>query len=94
VRKTNGWFYSTKQFSDSKDFRRHLDKILDVLDGRHAAVKALQSKECKIDITTYWASTGQGGPWLMPDEMLKLGALGISIWWDVYFFDEAAEFKP
>lgn len=94
LRKANGWFYSTKQFSDSKDFRRHLDKILDALDGRIDAVKALQSKGCKIDITTHWASTGQGGPWLMPDQMLKLGNLGISIWWDIYFCSEAEQLNP
>jgi hypothetical protein len=92
LRKDNGWFYSTKQFSDSRDFRRHLDKILDALDGRIGAVKTLQSKGCKIEITTYWASSsGQGGPWLMPDQMLKLGTLGISIWWDIYFLGEAEQ---
>ena len=84
-RKTNGWFYSTKTVTTSKDFRRHLDIILAALDGRAAGVKKLHSKKCKIDITTYWVSTGQGGPWLMPDQMLKLGNLGIQLWFDIYF---------
>ncbi len=84
-RKTNGWFYTTEHLTKSKDFRRHLDIILDALEGREDAVLGLQAKGCKMDITTYWVSTGQGGPWLMPDQMLKLGSLGIEIWWDVYF---------
>jgi hypothetical protein len=89
-RKTNGWFYSTEHLTDSRDFRRHLDIILDALEGRNDAVTDLQSKGCGMDITTYWVSkSGQGGPWLMPEQMLKLGSLGIEIWWDIYFRSEA-----
>jgi hypothetical protein len=84
-RKTNGWFFTTNESTASRDFRRHLDVILDALDGKADAVESLTSKACKIDITSYYNSVGQGGPWLMPYQMLKLGALGISIWWDVYF---------
>jgi hypothetical protein len=84
-RKANGWFYSTKKLSDSKDTRRHIDLILAALDGKGEVVKQLHLKGCKIDINSYWVSTGQGGPWLMPPQMVKLGALGISVWWDIYF---------
>src|SRR5688572_9839067 len=38
-RKTNGWFYSTEKLSPSKDTRRHMDLILNALDGREEAVK-------------------------------------------------------
>lgn len=48
----------------------------------------LQARGCEIDITNYWVSGGQGGPWLMPCQMLKLGALNIDIWWDIYFSEE------
>src|SRR5579859_3905963 len=78
-RKANGWFYCTKDLSSSKDGRRHIDLILAALDGKGASVQELQSRGCEIDITSYWSSTGQGGPWLMPEQMLKLGALGIDI---------------
>ena len=87
-RKANGWFHSTKGRINSKDTRRHIDAILSALDGRVAAIKKLQTSGCKIDITSYWMSCGQGGPWLMPEQMLKLGALGISVWWDIYFASE------
>jgi hypothetical protein len=84
-RKTNGWFYSTKEFCSSKDTREHINFVLAALDGKVDSVKALHLKQCKIDITSYWVSVGQGGPWLMPEQMLKLGKLGIEVWWDVYF---------
>ena len=87
-RKTNGWLYCTEELSNSKDTRRHLDLILAVLDGKVEVVKALQARGCQMDVTSFWMSTGQGGPWLMPEQMRKLGALDISIWWAVYFADE------
>lgn len=87
-RKTNGWFYSTNKLSRSKDTRRHLDIILRVLEGKSDLVGALRARGCKIDIMSYWVSIGQGGPWLMAEQMLKLGTLGISVWWDIYFREE------
>lgn len=47
-----------------------------------------EAYQTTLDITSYWVSTGQGGPWLMPQQMLKLGGLGIGVWWDIYFSDE------
>ena len=84
-RKTNGWFYCTEDLASSKDGRRHIDLIIAALTGKGAEVQELHARGCKIDITSYWSSTGQGGPCLMPEQMLKLGALGINIWWDIYF---------
>jgi hypothetical protein len=58
------------------------------LPQRVDSVKKLHLMGCKIDITTYWVSIGQGGPWLMPQQMLRLGTLGIGVWWDIYFESE------
>lgn len=44
-----------------------------------------------MDITHLWFSVGQGGPELWPEQMSKLGAFGLAIWWDIYFDSEAAE---
>jgi hypothetical protein len=87
-RKTHGWFYETKLLSHSKDTRRHIDLILEVLDGKQKEVESLRQRGCKLDIVSYWASHGQGGPALWPPQMLKLGKLGIEIWWDIYFRDK------
>jgi hypothetical protein len=86
-RKTNGWLYSTEKLTESRDFRRHLDMILNALDGKENQIKGLQAKGCEMDITSYWVSGGQGGPCMMPDQMLRLGALNIEIWWDIYIRD-------
>src|SRR5882672_10386625 len=55
-RKTNGWFYSTKKLSSSKDTRRHIDLILTAFGRKIDLVKKLQRKGCKIDISSYWVS--------------------------------------
>ncbi len=88
-RKENGWFYCTKDMCDSRDTRLHIDLILAAFEGRKDAVEQLRIHGCEIDITSYWVSSGQGGPWLMPQQMLKLGDLGIGVWWDVYFPGES-----
>jgi hypothetical protein len=59
--------------------------ILAALEGKVDSVDEIHHQGCKIDITSYWVSTGQGGPWLMPHQMLKLGRLRIGVWWDIYF---------
>ena len=84
-RKAHGWFFSTEGHSDSRDTRRHIDIILSALDGRQDSLKELRSKDCAIDITSYYVSTGQGGPCLWPHQMSKLGEFDIPVWWDVYF---------
>ena len=87
-RRANGWFFSTQKICDSKDTRRHIDAILSKLEGKQDAVGNMRRQGCRFDITSYWVSTGQGGPWLMPQQMLTLGRLGIGVWWDVYFSGE------
>ena len=87
-RKTNGWFYSTKKLCESTDGRLHLDLILAALEGKADPVEELRNRGCTLDIVSYWVSTGQGGPWLMPQQMLQLGRLGIEVWWDIYFQGE------
>lgn len=91
IHKTNGWFYSTEKLSSSKDTRRHIDLILTALEGREEAIQKLLSMGCRIDISSYWGSVGHGGPWLMPEQMLKLGTLGIEVWWDVYLLEDEGE---
>jgi hypothetical protein len=84
-RKANGWFYSTEQLTDTKEFEQHLDLILRTFKEKAEALKSLRAKNCQMDICTYWVSNGQGGPELSPEQMLALGTLGFMIWWDIYF---------
>lgn len=87
-RKAHGWFYCTQGLSESRDSQGHLDMILNALHGKEGQIKDLQTRGCQMDIFNYWDSSGQGGPWLMPDQMLRLGALNIEIGWDIYFSSE------
>lgn len=84
-RKTNGWFYSTEAMCDSNDGRHHLDLILSAFEEKARAFDKLRQRGGAIDIVSYWVSTGQGGPVLMPRHLLELGQLGVEVWWDMYF---------
>jgi hypothetical protein len=81
----HGWFYSTKGLTESRDTRRHIDLIVEALVGKTEAVHSLQERGCRVDISSYWLSIGQGGPMLSPEQMVKLAELKIEVWWDVYF---------
>src|SRR5258706_4216313 len=70
-RKAHGWFYSTERLSSSKDTRRHIDMILAVIAGKDVEIAELRQKGCDLDIVSYWVSRGQGGPELLPHQMLK-----------------------
>ncbi len=85
LRKSNGWFYSTKGFVQSRDTRRHLDWIIDAIEPRRAAIHALVELGCKIDIFSFWVSIGHGGPTIEPEQMRRLSEMKISVGWDVYF---------
>jgi hypothetical protein len=87
-RKANGWFLDTKKSVKSKDTRRHIDFILQAIGRKHKAIELLRQRGCKLDIVSYFVSCGQGGPALWPYQMLKLGKLGIEVWWDLSFRGE------
>lgn len=86
--KTNKWFLDTEKLVKSKDTRRHIDFILRAIGRKHRAIKLLRQNGCKLDIVSYFESYGQGGPALWPYQMLKLGKLGIEVWWDLSFVGE------
>ncbi len=84
-RTANGWFYKTRHLTSSRDNGRHVDLLLNLLESKSEALESLREQGCEIDIVSYWVSNGQGGPQLWPEQMLKLGRLGLPIWWDIYF---------
>ncbi|POS00575.1 uncharacterized protein DUF4279 [Flavobacterium croceum DSM 17960] len=81
----NGWFLTTDGKVNSKDSRRHIDFLADKLLPINFKIKELISKGAKIDISCYWLSeNGQGGPTLSPQQLSKLGSLGLDFWFDIY----------
>ena len=85
TRRQNGWLLSTQSEVSSRDGRRHLAWLLDKLAPNAHALQALKGRGAEIDISIYYVSSGQGGPTMSAGQMSVLGALGLDVWWDIYF---------
>jgi hypothetical protein len=84
-REHNFWLWSTKGLVDSTDHMDHLSAIFSKFAGRESALSQLRSDGCTTSISCYWDTDGQGGPYLTADSLKSLVALGVDIWWDIYF---------
>ncbi len=85
----DGWFLTTKGRLDSRDSRRHIDWLLDQIEGKAAEVRSLQAEGCRMIVSCYWAAAScGGGPMIPAEQMRRLGALDIELWFDIYFFGE------
>ena len=85
IHRTNGWFWSTETRVESRDTRRHIDTIIELLKGKTDAVRTLRSLGCQLDVMNFWIpASGNGGPAVEPRQMLWLGELDIALWWDIY----------
>ncbi|MGI8906353.1 MAG: DUF4279 domain-containing protein [Candidatus Sumerlaeaceae bacterium] len=86
--KLNGWFLCSERHVQSRDSRRHISWLLDLLEPRKAAFQLLEERGCGGDIACMWDSKyGHGGPTLDPDIMRRLADLNLEIWFDVYAKD-------
>jgi len=89
-RKYSGWFLESTGQVESKDARDHFAWILDRIAGKGSALKELASRGYLVDMCCRWDSAcGQGGPSMDPQQMIQLGELGIELWFDIYFDQEA-----
>ena len=80
-----GWFLCSDGNVDSRDVRRHIDWILDKLEGKSDAFATLRASGVQPDISCYWlAASHSGGPSLWPHQMTSLGELGLEIWFDFF----------
>lgn len=83
------WSLSTKGRFESRDSRRHIDWLLDQVEGKAVELRSLQAEGARIVVSCYWlSSSGHGGPTISPGQMRRLGALNIELWFDVYFVGE------
>jgi hypothetical protein len=82
----SGWFYCSERHVQSYDTAKHLDWLLRQLKPRQAEIDQLRAQGWRMDIACLWDSrSGHGGPALSPDLLRRLAALGIELWFDVYF---------
>lgn len=94
----SGWFLRSKTFVQSFDSEKHLNWLLDQLEGREPALEELRKAGWWMNISCLWDSQyGHGGPTFSPALFNRLASQGIELWFDVYFFgayrvmrDEAA----
>jgi len=86
------WLLSTEDYLDA-DARKPIDELLELLEPRRDEFQRLIESGCFLDIFVFWPNhVGHGGPSLDASQMLRMGALGISISWDIYESDEARDF--
>lgn len=89
------WSLSTRGHVSSRDSRRHIDWLLDRIEGKAAELRALRDEGGRISVSCYWVSRyGEGGPTISPDQMRRLGALNLELWFDIYFRDEPTPDTP
>lgn len=89
MRVTNFWAWSSRDTVSGVDNLQHIAAIIAMLEGRADTLDRLRASGCRIDISCYWVSIGQGGPQLDSATLKSLAALDLPIWWDVYFGRES-----
>ncbi len=81
----NSWFLSSENIINSKDSRRHLDYILDIMLTIEEELKSLLDEKTNIDLSCFWSSKdGHGGPLLSQQQSSKLAKFDIDFWYDLY----------
>jgi len=75
------WFYETAALVPSFDIRRHVDHVLERLDGRDEALARLRAEPgISIRVScTWWSRYGHGGPTLWPRQLRALGDLELAL---------------
>jgi Domain of unknown function (DUF4279) len=78
------WSLSTEGIIKSRDIRRHLDWLVDQLQGKESQFKAWKAQGIKTDVFCYWLSTGQGGPSISIRNMQRLSTFDLELSFDIY----------
>jgi hypothetical protein len=81
-----GWFLSSKDLVGSKDFRRHIDHLIELLCNKNEVLQSLRAEGWSTDLECFWESaTGNGGPMLDAGLMAKLAELQLNLLFDIWF---------
>ena len=88
IKKTH-WILSSEPCIVSKDLRVHLDWLLDLIEPKVDVLEELASMSgTKISIgCIWWSAMGHGGPTFWPEQLLRLGKLGVEVGFDIQFHD-------
>lgn len=96
IGKLNGWFLSSETFVNSKDLRRHLDWLIEILEKCVEGLRQLQMKEgVHMSINCiWWSRYRNGGPTLWPKQMRGLAELNLECSFDCAFYGADDEEIP
>jgi Domain of unknown function (DUF4279) len=84
--KTGGWFLESTGVVHSRDVRRHIDWLLDLIEPKLGTLKRLRAAGYATVVSCFWVSAHwHGGPMLCPAQLARLAALGLEVWFDIYF---------
>jgi hypothetical protein len=85
----NGWFLRTGEKVNSKDSRRHIDYLLDLVLPVKKKIDELIEDGAEIDISCFWVAQAiSGGPTLSKQQLSKLSELGVDFYFDFWASQE------
>lgn len=80
------WFLESDSYVQSKELRRHIDWLLDQLQGKSEIFQQFMRSGVDIVLSCFWTSAwGHGGPMLDPKILKRLAELDLGIGFDIYF---------
>jgi hypothetical protein len=82
------WGLDTDKVVKSRDLRRHIDWILERVNGKAHIFELLKSQGYEMDVYCIWHSAGQGGPMLSPQNIAGLANLGLELDIELYAADK------
>ena len=83
------WALDTDGIITSRDTRRHLDWLLDLLEPRAAMLARFRQHGYEMDLYCMWCRLGgTGGPILSPYQMARMAALQLPIGFEFWHEDE------
>lgn len=84
--RVGSWILCTEASVISRDLRRHIDWLLDALEGKDEALRFLQDRGYTNRFFCLWLSAyGHGGPILSPPQLKRLGELNIALELDCHY---------
>ena len=80
-----GWFLSSDGAVTSRDLRRHLDWLIDLLAARATVFRELLKLGVRGSVSCFWLSRyGHGGPIVSVAQLKALAELEVDLEFDIY----------
>lgn len=85
----SGWFLTTKDICNSRDFRRHVVEILNNIQDKSKEMEQLRNSGWEINMQCFWvSSSGNGGPIFDRNFMKYVSEFDLDIHFDIWFGED------